>query len=24
VLDKVSCPNHHGINCGLLEAKTLG
>ncbi len=22
VLDNVSCPNHHGINCGMLEAKT--
>jgi hypothetical protein len=20
VLDKVPCPNHHGINCGLIEA----
>jgi hypothetical protein len=22
VLDNVPCPNHHGINCGLIEAKT--
>jgi hypothetical protein len=22
MLDKVHCPNHHGVNCGLLEIKT--
>jgi len=22
VLDKVTCPHHGGVNCGLLEAKT--